>query len=97
MAESVREMRMSSAVRGTIIAILIAGYAWQFKQPAMSLSMSLLVAAGLQFVVIVIRRFVTADQQPLALYIFEMIADGATVLLFALGVFGGIANIAESA
>jgi hypothetical protein len=32
----------------------------------------------------------------MALYIFEMVADGATVFMFALGVFGGIANIAAA-
>jgi hypothetical protein len=87
---------MSSAVRGIVIAVLIAGYAWISKQPAASMTAALLTAAGLQLAVILIRRFVAAEQQPLALYIFELVVDGITVLLFALGVFGGIANIAAA-
>jgi hypothetical protein len=83
-------------VRGIIIAMLIAGYAWISRQPAASMTASLLIGAGLQLAVILIRRFVAADQQPMALYIFEMVADGATVFMFALGVFGGIANIAAA-
>jgi hypothetical protein len=92
-----REARMSSTVRGTVIAILISGYAWIFKQPAASMTVALLMAAGLQIVVLLIRRFVAAEEQPLALYIFEMVADGVTVLLFALGVFGKISGMAAAA
>jgi len=52
-----------------------------------------LVGAALQLAVILIRRFVPADMQPEAIYIYEYVADGASVLLFALGVFGGIAAL----
>jgi hypothetical protein len=37
-----------------------------------------------------LRRFVPAARQPQAHFAFEMIADAATVLMFVLGVFGGI-------
>ena len=39
----------------------------------------ILVAAGFQVAVIVIRRIVPANAQPKALYIFELIADGVHV------------------
>ena len=58
-------------------------------------SVGLLIAAGVQIMVIALRRFVPADRLPQAMYVFEYIADGVTVLLFALGVFGGIARTAE--
>jgi hypothetical protein len=38
---------------------------------------------------------VPAEVLPQAQDLFEMIADGVTVLMFALGVFGGIARLAE--
>jgi hypothetical protein len=41
------------------------------------------------------RRMVPAEELPRALYIFEMIADGVTVLMFALGVFGAIGALAK--
>jgi hypothetical protein len=97
MEPSLREMRLGSISRGIIIAVLIGGYAWVSKQPAASLTATFLVAAGLQLAVLAIRRFVAHERQPLALFIFELIADGATVLLFALGVFGGIYKAAAGA
>ena len=54
-----------------------------------------LVAAAFQLAVIAMRRMVPADELPRALYIFEMIADGVTVLMFALGVFGAIGALAK--
>ena len=75
--------------------MLIAAYAWFSRQPGASMAAGLLVAAGFQLAVIVIRRVVPANAQPMTLYIFELIADGASVLLFALGVFGGIAKLVD--
>ena len=86
------ERRFSSGGRGVVIAVMIAFYGWFMHVPAGSVSVSLLAAAGLQLLVIALRRFVPADRLPQAMYIFEMIADGVTVLLFALGVLGGIAR-----
>jgi hypothetical protein len=86
------EQRFSSGGRGVFIAVLIGIYGWMTREPAGSLTVSLLFAAGVQLVVIALRRFVPADRLPQAMYVFEYIADGVTVLLFALGVFGGIAR-----
>ena len=86
------ERRFSSGGRGVVIAVMIAFYGWFMHAPAGSGSVSLLAAAGLQLLVIALRRFVPADRLPQALYVFEVVADGVTVLLFALGVFDGIAK-----
>jgi hypothetical protein len=87
------ERRFSTGGRGVAIAAMIAFYGWFMREPAGSWSASLLAGAGVQLLVIVLRRLVPADRLPQAMYVFEMIADGVTVLLFALGVFGGIAHV----
>ena len=89
---TVDERRFSSGGRGVIIAALVGIYAWLMREPVGSLTVSLLMGAGVQIVVLALRRFVPADRLPQAMFVFEMIADGVTVLLFALGVFGGIAG-----
>ena len=86
------ERRFSSGARGVLIAVLIGIYAWLMREPAGSLTVGLLMGAGVQIVVLALRRFVPADRLPQAMFVFELIADGVTVLLFALGVFGGIAR-----
>jgi len=87
-----QERRWSSGGRGVVIAALITLYGWFMRESAGSWGPSLLAAAGVQLLVIALRRFVPADRLPQAMYIFELLADGVTVLLFALGIFGGIAN-----
>ena len=84
--------RWSSGGRAGVIAALIGIYAWITKGPVGSPAVSLLIAAGVQTVVIALRRLVPADRLPQAMFVFEIVADGVTVLLFALGVFGGIAR-----
>jgi len=90
-------MRLSSTARGIIIAVLIGAYSWVFKQPAASMTWALLVGAGIQLVVILLRRFVPPDNLPLALYVFELFADAVTVFMFALGVYGGILKLSYDA
>ena len=92
MADPAHERRLSSSGRGVIIAALIATYSWLMRVPSGSLTVSLLFAAGVQVAVIALRRFVPTERLPQAMYIFEVLADGVTILLFALGVFGGIAR-----
>jgi len=91
-----RELRVSSTMRSLFITGLILAYSWFSYEPGVSLKATFLIAAGLQLVVIVIRRLVPADELPRALYIFEFIADGVSVLMFALGVFGGIAKLSTN-
>ena len=88
--ETPRQMRLSSRLRGVFITVLIAGYGWLFNLPQASLAELLLVSAALQAVVILLRRWVPADNFPQAMFVFEMLVDGVTVLLFALGVFGSL-------
>lgn len=80
-------------MRSTFIAVLVAIYAWMYKQPAASLAATFLIAAGLQLVAVLLRKFVPPHRLPRAIYTFELLADGLSVLLFALGVFGGILKI----
>ena len=54
---------------------------------------TLLVGAGIQLVVILLRRFVRPDNLPPALYVVELVADAVTVFMFALGVYGGILKL----
>lgn len=96
-APTPREMRIDSRVRGVVITTLIAGYGFLFKQPQGSFAEALLIGAALQVLVIVLRRWVPPEGQPAAMYAFEMLADGITVLMFALGVFGSINRIAAEA
>src|SRR5262245_25948813 len=90
MEESPRDLRVSSILRGCFIGGVAAVYGWAFKLPQASPAYWLLVSAGLQVIVIVLRRVVPPDVQPRVMYVFELIVDGATVLAFALGVFGAI-------
>ena len=82
-------------MRGVFITGLILVYSWFLKDPGVSLKVTFLIAAAFQFAVILIRRFVPADQLPRAIYIFELIADGVTVLMFAIGVFGALGGSAQ--
>jgi hypothetical protein len=88
----VKPPRLSDSARGIIIAAFIALYGWFLRGPAGSLTVSLLIAAGVQIAMLAVRRLVPADQLPQAMEVVEVIADGVTVLLFAVGVLGGIAN-----
>jgi hypothetical protein len=97
MDDTPRQMRIDSRVRGVVIATMIAAYSWLFRQPQGSFAEALLIAALLQVIVILLRRWVPAEGQPAAMYAFEMIADGITVLMFALGVFGSIQGAAAQA
>lgn len=91
-SETARQLRLTSTTRGIIIAVLIGACSYVMDQPGASFTLSLLVAAGLQAGVLLLRRFVSPDSLPQAMYLLEMVADAATVFLFALGVYGGILN-----
>ncbi len=85
---SPRELRAASWLRGIFIAVLIVFYGWFVGLPDSSFTATFLVGAVLQFAIIVIRKFLPAGQLETAQYLFEMIADGVTILMFAIGVFG---------
>jgi hypothetical protein len=83
-------MRISSLTRGVFIGALIVAYGWFVRLPEASFTQMFIVGVALQVLVVLLRRFVPAARQPQAHFAFEMIADAATVLMFVLGVFGGI-------
>jgi hypothetical protein len=85
-------MRLDTTTRGIIIAVLIAISSWALKQSGGSLGVALLIGALVQVAVLIARRFVPPDAMPQTVYIIEMIADGVTVLLCALGVFGAVSR-----
>jgi len=85
--------RLDSSSRGWFIAGFLAVYGFFLHQPGASKEVLFLVGAALQLAIILIRRFVPAESRAAALYVYEYVADGASVLLFALGVFGGIAAL----
>jgi len=87
------QMRRSSLYRGILIALCIGGYAWAFRQPGASLTELFLVGVGLQVVALIVRRVVPADRLPYAMYVLDLLIDGATVFVFALGVYGGILSV----
>jgi hypothetical protein len=87
-SESARSLRLSTRVRGVIIGALIAVYYWLGLQPEGMYRSGLIIAGLLQVAMILVRRFVPAEKVDLSTYVCEMLADGATVFLFALGVYG---------
>lgn len=86
------QMRRSTLYRGILISLCIGGYAWVFHKPGVSFSEMFLVGVALQVLALVVRRFVPPDRLPHAMYVLDLLIDGATVFVFALGVYGGILN-----
>ena len=95
--DPMREPRINSYVRGGAIGFIALVYAFVTRQPGASFTSSLLIAAGLQVAVLLLRRFVPPDQQPQMMHLVELLADAATVLLFAIGVYGGIVRLGYEA
>lgn len=91
-----QDQRIASWLRGVFIAALIVIYGWFVRTPQASMTASFLVAAVLQVAIVVARRFVPEGAMPQAQGIFEMVADAVSVLMFALGVFGGIRHLMDT-
>jgi len=91
-----RDQRRGAAYRSAVIAVMIAFYGWFMHLPSAPFKQTFLIAAGLQLLLIVLKRLVSADQLPQALVAYETVADGITVLLFAVGVLGKIAQLPEN-
>jgi hypothetical protein len=96
MEESPHQERLGSWTRGIFIAALIVAYGWFIGHPQGSFAQMFVVGAAIQILVIVVRKLVPSEHRARAQYVFEMVADGVTVLVFALGVFGGIARTAAA-
>jgi hypothetical protein len=84
------QMKRSSLYRGVLIALCVGGYAWVFDRPGASFTQMFLVGVGLQLLALAVRRVVPADRVPQTMYVLDLLIDGATVFVFALGVYGGI-------
>jgi hypothetical protein len=87
-------LRRSGAVRSAIIAYGIAAYSWFVTRPDASVAMPMFLV-GVAIQVLVLVAGVVAKRQggevaATALPIVELVADGITVLLFALATYQGI-------
>lgn len=89
-SEETRQLRISSTLRSVIIVALIGFYSYVMNHPGASFTGALLIAAGLQVAVLLLRRLVSPALLPQAMYLLELLIDAATVFLFALGVYGGV-------
>ena len=96
MDESPHQERLGSWTRGIFIAALIVAYGWFIGHPQGSFAEMFVVGAAIQILVIVVRKLVPSEHHAQAQYVFELVADGVTVLVFALGVMGGIARTAAA-
>ena len=83
-----RSLRLSATVRGLLIGALFGAYYYVGFLPEGHFRASLIIAAVAQFIMLVVTRLVPAGQVHLSLYVIELLADGATVLLFALAIVG---------
>ncbi len=92
-----RKERLNSWTRGTVIAVLIVGYGWLVGYPQGTATGLFVAGVVVQLLVILVRKLLPANVRPQAQDIFELLADGVTVLVFALGVFGAIARISVNA
>jgi hypothetical protein len=86
--------RVSSSVRGLLIALLMGAYAWFLNEPQASFGWAFLLGAALQLAVIVARKWVSADTWPRLQDLFELLIDAVSVLAFAVGVYGGVLRVA---
>ena len=77
-------------MRGIIIAVLVVVYGWFVGHPEGSFAMMFVAGAAIQILVILARKLLPAQWSAQSQYVFELLADGVTVLVFALGVIGGI-------
>ena len=83
-------------MRGVFFTLLTAGYAVLMPYPQASFKVSFAIGAALQLAILLMRKFAPADAVPKVQYLLEMLADAATVLLFALGVLGTIASLPQA-
>ncbi len=96
MDDSPHQERLGSWTRGVFIAALIVAYGWFIGHPQGSFAQMFVAGAAIQILVILVRRLLPTQWRAQAQYIFELVADGVTVLVFALGVIGGITSAAAA-
>lgn len=96
MDKETRDLRISSTMRGVFFALLTAGYAILMPYPQASFAVSFGIGAALQLAILLMRKFAPADALPRVQHLLELLADAGTVLLFAVGVLGTIANLPQA-
>ena len=88
MTERYERLRLNGVLRSAIIGYGIAAF-WLLA-PASELTAGyrplFLIGIGVQLAVLIARKLVRA----LPPFVFELLADGVTVLLFALGTVGSV-------
>ena len=91
-----RQVRIGNIMRGVAIAVLLTAYGFLMPYPQVSFKVMFLIGASLQLAIIFARKFVPPELMPQVQNACELIADGATILAFALGIFGAIGQMPES-
>jgi len=94
-----RELRLDSTMRGWIIGFGVVACGFFWRTSGGGILQMLLTGLGLQALLFLVKRAVGAYERrigaegelaPLAVYVFELLVDAGTVLLFALATFRGI-------
>ena len=88
-----RKDRISSLGRGFFIGAFVAVYGLFTNYPQASFTWMFLAGAGMQLAVLFVRKFLPPDLRDQFQEVFEYLADGITVLSFAIGIYGSIAGI----
>lgn len=96
MEKPTRKSRMGLAGRGLVIGLFILTYGFLTNYPQASYTWMFLLGAALQIAIICARKFLPPDLAARHQDILEEIANGITVLSFALGVFGAIGRMPDS-
>ena len=94
MAESeVRQLRLSGSVRSALIAYGIAAFAFIVPQSSSGSRTMLIAGIAVQAIVLLVRlsaKRLGGENAATVIALVELIADGVTVLLFALATYMGI-------
>jgi hypothetical protein len=97
--DEARQLRLSGPVRSALIAYGIAAFAFIVPQSSTGSRTMLIVGLVVQVVVVAARILATrhgGESSANAIAIVELVADGVTVLLFALATYMGILGYAAA-
>jgi hypothetical protein len=97
--DAARQLRLSGPARSALIAYGVAAFAFIVPQSSTGSRTMLIVGLVVQVVVVVARILATrhgGEISATAIAIVELIADGVTVLLFAIATFMGILGYAAA-
>jgi hypothetical protein len=88
-----RQLRLSGPLRSALIAYGIAAFAFIVPESSTGSRTMLIVGIAVQLIILLVRLLAKRlgdELAPTAIAIAELIADGVTVLLFALATYMGI-------